>query len=142
MITAALNGRLGNWLFQYAAARSLALDRGTDVALDVSRYASWRHPFAGPVRRALGFFKLHARYTRSDGAADYSEEGWGYDPRLHELPAGARIGGYFQSPRYWRGHEDAIRADLQPARLPRHRELESLLAAIESSAAVALHVRR
>ena len=142
MIVAELNGRLGNWLFQYAAARALALDRGTEVALDVSRYTSWRHPFAGPVTRALGFFGLDARYTRREAPADYTERGWGYDPRFHELPASARLRGYFQSPRHWRGHEDAIRADLAPARLPRDHDLEALLEDIDKGPAVALHVRR
>ena len=143
MITAVLNGRLGNWLFQYAAARSLALDRRTEVALDVSRYSSWRHPFAGQVKRALGFFRLDTQYTRGrECAVEHAESGWGYDPRLHELSADTRLRGYFQSPRYWRGHEDAIRTDLQPARLPRDREFDALLAAIEGSEAVAVHVRR
>ena len=143
MVTAVLNGRLGNWLFQYAAARSLALDRGTDVALDVSRYTTWRHPFAGQVRSALGFFALQARYTRGKGgAAEHAENGWGYDPRFHDLPANARIRGYFQSPRYWRGHADKIRADLQPSRLPRESAFETLLSEIERSDSVALHVRR
>jgi hypothetical protein len=142
MVTAELNGRLGNWLFQYAAARSLALDRSTEVALDVSRYTSWRHPLAGPVRQALGFFALKARYVRNARAADYSEPGWGYDPRFHELPADARIRGYFQSPRYWRGHEAAIRADLAPARLPRDRDFSGLVDAVEGCEAVAVHVRR
>ncbi|HEX2829931.1 MAG TPA: alpha-1,2-fucosyltransferase [Burkholderiales bacterium] len=143
MITAVLNGRLGNWLFQYAAARSLALDRSTDVSLEVSRYTSWRHPFAGPVRRALGFFSLQARYTRGNRhAAGHSENGWGYDPRFHELPGATSLRGYFQSPRYWRGHEATIRADLQPSRLPGEREFESLVSDIEHSVSVALHVRR
>lgn len=143
MITAVLNGRLGNWLFQYAAARCLALDRGTDVALDVSRFTSWRHPFAGQVTRTLGFFSLPARYTRQgDGAAEHAESGWGYDTRVHDLPDGASLRGYFQSPRYWRGHEETIRKDLQPRRLPRDGAFETLRSAIESGASVALHVRR
>jgi hypothetical protein len=143
MITAELNGRLGNWLFQYAAARSLALDRSTEAALDISRYANWRHPFAGHVRSTLGFFTLQAQYTRgNDRAVEHTENSWGYDEHFHALPAAARIRGYFQSPRYWRGHESAIRADLAPARLPRDRDFEALLTAIESSASIAVHVRR
>src|SRR4051794_11700841 len=118
MIEAVLNGRLGNWLFQYAAARALALDRNTDAALDLSRFVSWRHPFAGHVERTLAFFRLAARFTRGGRSAhEYREKGWGYDPRFHEIGASARLSGYFQSARYWRGHEAQIKADLAPARL-------------------------
>jgi hypothetical protein len=109
----------------------------------VSRLASWRHPFAGPARRALGFFSIQATFTRGAvRAPEHIEDGWGYDPRLHALPATARLRGYFQSARYWRGHEAQIRADLAPARLPRDRAFEALCDEIDRSTAVALHVRR
>lgn len=143
MIEAALNGRLGNWLFQYAAARSLALDRGTRVVLDVSRYTSWRHPFAGHVVRPLRFFRLDATFTRSRVAmSEFAEQGWGYDSEFHALASDTRLRGYFQSPRYWRGHEAQIKADLAPARLPRDAAFERLLADIDRGASIALHVRR
>ena len=142
-IIAHLNGRLGNWLFQYAAARSLALGRDTRAALDVSRFTSWRHPFAGPVVRALRFFRLDALFTRAPRAqSEFAEDGWGHDPRFHALGLDARLRGYFQSPRYWEGHEAQIRADLAPARLPRDAAFEKLLEDVEHGASVALHVRR
>jgi hypothetical protein len=143
MIEAVLNGRLGNWLFQYAAARALALERNTEVALDVSRQTSWRHPFAGPVKRALGFFRLAATYTRrTDAAAEYTESGCGYEPRFHDLGPSTRLHGYFQSPLYWRGHEDEIRADLAPSRLPLDGQIQTLLERLQRDDSVALHVRR
>ena len=143
MITAHLTGRLGNWLFQYAAARSLALDRGTQVALDASRFTSWRHPFAGHVARALRFFRLQAAFTRASAAsAEYTEQGWGYDPRFHDLGGDTKLVGYFQSPRYWRGREAQIKADLAPARLPRDTAFSKLLEDIDRTVSVALHVRR
>jgi hypothetical protein len=143
MIVASLNGRLGNRLFQYAAARSLALDRNTRVVLDVSRYTSWRHPFAGPVVRSLRFFSLDAAFTRSrDTLPEFAEQGWGYDARFHALGSDARLTGYFQSPRYWRGHEAQIKADLAPVGLPHDAAVERLLEDIDRSPAVALHVRR
>jgi hypothetical protein len=142
-IVAKLNGRLGNQLFQYAAARSLALARGTRVVLDVSKFVSWRHPFAGSVVRALRFFSLDADFARvASKLPEFIEDGWAYDPRFHALGSDARLVGYFQSPRYWRGHEASIKADLAPARLPRHDALERMRAGLEAGESVALHVRR
>jgi hypothetical protein len=156
MIEASLNGRLGNQLFQYAAARSLALDRGTQVVLDVSRYTRLRDPLATQAVRALRFFNLDAAYSRAgedlrhalqslhlrERRAEYRERGWSYDPELHAQGSATRLLGYFQSPRYWRGHEASIRADLQPARLPRGDAFERVRSAMEASVSVALHVRR
>ena len=142
-IIAHLNGRLGNWLFQYAAARSLALARGTDVELDVSRFTSWRNPFAGHVARALGFFGLAATCTRNprDGP-EFVETAWGHDPAFHALGTDTRLRGYFQSPLYWEGREAQIKADLAPARLPRDSAFRKILDEIDRTRAVALHVRR
>ena len=156
MIEVVLNGRLGNWLFQYAAARALALKTGTGVLLNVARYVSWREPLPSRAAKALRFFGLEATYTRLDvdvGRAlerfglrerrhDFRENAWGYDPRFHGLGPATRLSGYFQSPRYWAGFEAALRAELEPRRLPDDPTLERTLAAIREGSAVSVHVRR
>jgi hypothetical protein len=156
MIEAVLNGRLGNWLFQYAAARALALKTGTEVELNLSRYVSWRDPRGAAVVKALGFFKLDATYTRisadtkrtlarfglHERRENFTEAAWGYDPRFAALGAATRLTGYFQSPRYWEGFEALLRSDLAPRRLADDPVLSRTLAGLNDSAAVSVHVRR
>jgi hypothetical protein len=156
MIEVVLNGRLGNWLFQYAAARALALKTGTGVQLNLSRYVSWHSPRAAAVCKALRFFRLAATYTRvgvdtkhtlekhglHERREDFAEAAWGCDPRFATLGAATRLSGYFQSPRYWLGFEAVLRADLAPRRLPHDPVLERTLAAIGATPAVSVHVRR
>jgi hypothetical protein len=156
MIEAVLNGRLGNWLFQYAAARALALKTATGVELNLSRYLSRRDPRGAAVAGALGFFKLDATYARvsadtkrtlarfrlHERREDFTEAAWGYDPRFAALGAKTRLSGYFQSPRYWEGSETALRSELSPRRLPDDPVLSRTLAEVNDSAAVSVHVRR
>jgi hypothetical protein len=156
MIEAVLNGRLGNWLFQYAAARALALKTGTEVELNLSRYMSWRDPRTAAVTKALGFFKLDATYTRvsadtkrtlarlglHERRENFTEAAWGYDPRFAALGAATRLTGYFQSPRYWEGFETELRSELAPRRLPEDPVLSRTLAGLNDSTAVSVHVRR
>ena len=156
MIEVLLNGRIGNCLFQYAAARALAARTGTAVLLNLARYTSWRQPRGGPVARALRFFTLQASYTRLDADAgralerlglreareDFHERAWGYDRHLARLGAATRLCGYFQSPRYWTGIEQALRAELEPRQLPNDSAFERALAAIRERTAVSVHVRR
>jgi hypothetical protein len=156
MIEVLLNGRLGNWLFQYAAARALALKTGTGVTLNLSRFVSWRDVRGSPVMNALRFFELDATYTRLGADAgrtleklglrerreDFAEAAWGYDPRFEALGAATRLEGYFQSPKYWHGFDAVLRSDLAPRRLPDDPVLTRTLAAVTGAAAVSVHVRR
>ena len=157
MIEAVLNGRLGNWLFQYAAARALALRTGTGVQLNVGRYVGWSKPFGGEaVAGALGFFSLEATRTRLDidvcralercglreRRQEFAEAASGYDARFPALGRATRLLGYFQSPRYWSGFEAVLRADLAPRRLPDDPAVRSVLAAIDAGGSVSVHVRR
>jgi Glycosyl transferase family 11 len=59
MIVAKLAGRLGNQMFQYATARSLAARVGTEVKLDTSWIESKRE--GQPIRYELGSFGLNAQ---------------------------------------------------------------------------------
>ena len=153
MIRVILRGRLGNWLFQYAAGRRLATLRGTDLCLDLSNRRTLRDWKGAQAADQLSCFPLQAtlsggapvygRLRRALGLGGHFREGaWGFDPALLDLPDGSRLFGYFQSERYFADMAPQIREELTPrlqAADPPARRLADAMAAIES---VAVHVRR
>lgn len=146
MIRVTLQGRLGNWLFQYAVGRVLALRVGTELALDLTEKRRFEDPFANHVRKLLKHFGLHARYEFrlpfSRRVPDYRETRWGFNPEVLAFGDGAWLEGLFQSPRYFDGCEGQLRTELAP-RLDRIRRCDpSLEKAIASTTSVAVHVRR
>jgi hypothetical protein len=156
VIETMLIGRLGNWLFQYAAARALALEHGSGVVINISRRAEWEDPLARRATRALAAFRLDATFARAPERAlpwlealrvrerrvRFSETRWGYDPAFRALGPRTRLFGYFQSARYWAGHEDAVRADLQLRKPPDDPLWRGVAARIGDGNGVAVHVRR
>ena len=155
MIVVALNGGVGNQLFQYAAARALALRLGVPVGLDRRwydgrrgrRYALDRFairpepvdPDALPFRdgRILG----HLLSGLGGRFGIYRESGLAFDQRLLDLPDGSYLRGVFQCERYFADQEATIRRDLAFADPP-DADSRATLEAIGGSLAVSLHVRR
>ena len=154
-----ISGGLGNQMFQYAAARALALRLAVPLTLDLSFYDRARHRGYG-----LDAFKLasHAETGRTDGgrlsrlAASlrkagtklsgqatpvYEEPHFHHDPAFDTLRAPIHLIGHFQSPRYFEMQPAKIRAELAPpaASDPLSQEIAAGMAAHESCA---LHVRR
>lgn len=154
MIITRLHGRLGNQMFQYAAARGLAARLGAKVALD-ARTAIRRGegvltrvfelPLAGPpalpparhdslLRYALWrLFGSNPKFRRERGLGyNRAIESWGDNSYLH---------GYWQSERYFAHIADEIRRDFAfpPIRDARNAEMA---ARIGETLSVSLHVRR
>jgi len=154
MITTRLHGRLGNQMFQYAAARGLAARLGVPVALD--RRGAIRRgegvltrvfdlPLAEPDRLppdrkeaplAYGLWRLfgrNPRFRRERGLGYNSGfESWGDDSYLH---------GYWQSERYFAHVADTIRRDFAFPAFS-NAQNEEMAAQIGDSLAISLHVRR
>ncbi|MDE4145697.1 MAG: alpha-1,2-fucosyltransferase [Pseudophaeobacter sp. bin_em_oilr2.035] len=154
MITARLHGRLGNQMFQYAAARALAERLGVAVALD-SREAVRRGE--GVLTRVFDLdltepaplppLKQEAplRYAlwRAFGSTPTfrRERGLGYNPGFATWGDGSYLHGYWQSEKYFAAIADRIRADFSFPEFTNTQNAD-MAARIQGSNAISLHVRR
>ncbi|MHA6263005.1 alpha-1,2-fucosyltransferase [Arenibacterium sp. CAU 1754] len=154
MITTRLHGRLGNQMFQYAAARGLAARVGTQVALD-ARGALARGegvltrvfdlPLAEPARLPPERREHPIRYAmwRYGGLAPKfrREQGLGYNRQIEHWGDGTYLHGYWQSERYFDHIADDIRSDFT---FPAFSNVQNadMAARIGDSLAISLHVRR
>lgn len=167
MIYVRLKGGMGNQMFQYALGLQLAGQLGTRLKLDVSNLL-YRNKPEGFVYRNydLDVFRVEGDFlarpqvlaplfnlrikplgkaVRKLAAGRYAvveESHFHYDPQiLEQARDGVLYEGWFQSPKYFTGVEDQVRAaftyrhDLIP-------ESRELMARIEASNAVCLNVRR
>jgi hypothetical protein len=156
-VVVALEGGLGNQLFQYAAARAAAVRSSSRLALDIrSLRASGERAYSldafqlrepleliteGPAPRRNGRIR---NFINSLLGAErtFRESGFRYNAAILRITSGARLEGYFQSERYFADITQAIREDFVPR--------EDLLAEINALAenlippepCVSLHVRR
>ena len=136
MIVVALTGGVGNQLFQYAAARALALRRGVAVGLDrrwyegrsgrqyaLDRFAIQADPVDPrllPVRDGKILGRLLS--GRGGGLRVYRETGLAFDAAVRDLPDGTYLRGVFQSEAYFADHAATIRRDPRPPRPARCRQ--------------------
>jgi len=165
MVIVRLMGGLGNQMFQYAAARRLALARQVPLKLDVSEFArspdrvyalgalNIQEAFATPeelrevtgpsargVRRLV--FRLRRRFRIAYGWTWIHERTLSpFDRRVLEARERTYLDGYWQSEQYFGDVADTIRReftiDFQPD--ARSRAIADQIATTES---VSVHVRR
>jgi hypothetical protein len=142
-----LLGGLGNQMFQYAAARAVAVRCNAPLVLD----ASWlsdeaQRPFA------LQPFQIKADVLQSERrrsplnlalrrAPVYREKSFRYDDGVQSCRAPVYLYGYFQSEKYFAGCRDVIFDDFQVAAPPLP-AAQKLLDRVEASDAICLHIRR
>lgn len=154
MIYARLHGRLGNQMFQYAAAAGLAARLGVPVALD-SREAIRRSegvltrvfhlPLEDPVRlppARHGAFAAYAVWRLFGRSPRFRRErGLGYNPAIEQWGDDSYLHGYWQSEKYFSHIADRIRSDFAFPRFSDSRNAD-MAARIGETLSVALHVRR
>ena len=155
-----LIGGLGNQLFQYAAARALALRHGAAVKLDLTgfeayglrRYELGNYPIAAQVARAeeiaaivrpvpAGIFARIMTRLQGPLPSHYREPHFHYDEGLARQKLPLYMDGYWQSDRYFADAADILRRDLSPLD-PLEPENARVAELIRSCSAVSLHVRR
>lgn len=163
MIRAVMLGRLGNNLFQYAFARTLAEHHGVPMLLSGAWFnrATWR--YVEPLRMLPAFANGRSRLTRAHSIPArllrkiVGKHPWelmgkpvireregdhSHDPRLVEAPSDCVLFGYFQSHHYFQSIEPIIRAELRTNDLGLERGHERDAEKLCDASSVAIHVRR
>jgi hypothetical protein len=149
-IVVALDGGLGNQMFQYAAGRATSLRLRLPLTVDLRplRHRGHRRygldafqgcgglPIAGQESWLNRLFGRFARPTR------LRESGFAFDERILSVAGPARLEGYFQSERYFADYATEIRQDFIPcaAELGQIEILADRL--LPKVPCVSLHVRR
>lgn len=155
MIIAHLNGRMGNQLFQYAAARGLAARHGVEVALDTRALQStgtrlcqphfnWRVVAPGKLPPTHGESPLRNLAWRKLGLRPQLREekrGGPYIPQFETWGPETYLRGFWQSERYFAPIADDIRQELTITPPPSDAN-RTMAAKIAGPASVSLHVRR
>lgn len=162
MIVVKLIGGLGNQMFQYAMARSMADSHDTQLKLDISNFEHYtlrryelgdfniRAEIAG--RDDMAFFRVSARYHSLCQRVKrrlfpvspklvFREKNFAYNEELTAIKPPVYLEGYWQSERYFLFNSSAIRKDFT-LRSTLDGANRKMLAHIESVNAVSLHVRR
>ena len=154
MITTRLHGRLGNQMFQYAAARGLAERLGVGVALDTRNVL---HRGEGVLTRVFTLPLVSPGALppdRHDAPLRYGvwrlwgrrpvlrrERGLGFNAAFEAWGDGSYLHGYWQSERYFADVADCIRRDFTFPALADTSNAE-MAAQIASGLSISLHVRR
>jgi len=169
MVIVKLMGGLGNQLFQYAAARRIALKHDTEVAFDMSWFQN-TPPQDTHREFELNHFNISARIASPieiaeiGGSCDsfllkallrlgtitglcryhqyrFDERELGYQTDLSDLNDNVYLHGYWQSELYFKDIEDTIRNDFSFKSAPFGSNL-SLIKRLVSKESVAIHFRR
>lgn len=164
MIVIKLQGGLGNQMFQYASARSLAHKLGVNLGLDLTWFDNVDQVDT-PRHYELDCFNISATLLKSeeyrligDGSkkvlgligrklkpklelSEYIEQHFHYNERFLQLPDNTLLEGYFQSEKYFKRCRDIILRDFEWIEHPSVQNQE-ILGAIHDGNSVSLHVRR
>ena len=165
MVISHLIGGLGNQMFQYAAARSLALAHKVPLHLDIGGLANYGlhqgfellRIFNCPaeiasesdVRNILGWQSSPSirRVVSRPSMAAFRRKGFVVEPHFHywpgikNAPCDCYLMGYWQSEKYFSEVAEQIREDFS-FRLPLKYQNAELAKQINRVNAVSLHVRR
>ena len=159
MIIVRLRGGLGNQLFQFAAAYSLARSKGVELKSDLYTYT--KHPLR---KYELGHFNIQLpeatrsevhQFTGNNPVVRYLNKKNNYlncpnvfaQPHYHfyedffSLPSSIYLSGYWQSEKYFTYVADSLRKMITPA-IPLDPPNTDLVASVNSSDSVAIHIRR
>jgi hypothetical protein len=163
MIIAQLIGGLGNQMFQYAAARRLAILKQTDLKFDISCFKYYEdreydldcfniiEDFAsrqevyrlkgpdGKISRKI--FKIITKIKPYNMRSYIGERQFNFDPEIFKAPEDVYLEGYWQSEKYFKEIEDIIRNEFRVKYIPDddNKRTADKISVCDS---VALHIRR
>ena len=168
MLIINLMGGLGNQMFQYATAKRLSVINDTELKIDASNFRRFtsnsEHTFqltnfnisakqaskgeiwrvvepTNPLARIAGEVFGRTPHKIKTNTIFREPEGSGFKPEVLELKSGHLLIGYFNSYKYF----DSIRGTLVHEYTLREKisaEGQGLLALIESTNSVSIHIRR
>lgn len=165
MIIGNILGGLGNQMFQYAAARALAVAKGQPLYLDLSDFQGYRlhhgfelsRVFCGDfepadqkqIERVLGWRAQRAlrNILKRPRMALFRNDHFVVEPHFHywpglfDAPDDCYLAGYWQSERYFKSIQEIIRKEFafQPVPAGKNQEVAEQIAGCN---AVSLHIRR
>jgi hypothetical protein len=167
MITARLNGGLGNQLFQYAAARAQAERLGVDLQLDITELLA--KGIKSTTKRDYGLdnFNISARFNffsrlgsksglswlafflsrlsfawkKQTDSALVEEKLFSYDDRVEKIKNNCELSGYWQNQDYFLAIRGKLLEELLLKKSLSANNL-SLLEKIRSGNSIAVHIRR
>ncbi len=145
---------MGNQLFQYAAARALAVRLGVDVALDPRLAPSkgfrlgLQHfdictvpPVELPPMRSDSVFRYGAWRVFGKNPKMRRERGLGFNSAFTAWGDNSYLHGYWQTDRYFADIQGQIRQDLRMI-TSSTKQNDKMAARIQKAQSVSLHVRR
>jgi len=165
MVIVRLMGGLGNQMFQYAAARRIALVHNVPLKLDISWFARRRDrayglhalnikealatpdelgQITGPSTRGIGrfVFWLRRRFKIGYGWTWIHERGLcPFDPRVFDARERTYLDGYWQSEKYFSDVADTIRREFT-VDFPGDGSSRELADRMATSESVSVHIRR
>ena len=153
-----LVGGLGNQMFQYAAARSVASRCNVSLKLDLSWFASSDDrdyalsPFninaeilvTSKTKQNIlnrGLKRIAHHFGVYSAIYGFQEESFRYDPTIYNVSAPAILNGYFQSEKYFQNIKDTILDEFKLKVAPEKKTLE-MLKSIETYDSICIHIRR
>ena len=156
MIYVRIRGGLGNQLFQYSAARSLADRLNVNLGLDTREYNA-----GSPFEMGLKHFNIRAEFNpkglikhRKNGFSKYildialgnhknvyKETNLSFNNLFHSLPNKTYLKGYWQSEKYFENNQKNIFKDLQII-TPQSKKNIKISENISKTNSVSLHIRR
>jgi Glycosyl transferase family 11 len=98
-VIVALDGGLGNQMFQYAFGRSLSIARSEEVLF--YKKFSPRAPHLPQRRYMLDAFNVDVKFTDSMPEPIFYDQAFCYQPGLFRAPRGASFDGWWQTEKYF-----------------------------------------
>jgi hypothetical protein len=167
-VTVSLYGGLGNQLFQYATARSLAVHLQAELALDLAWFdIVTKMPDVTPRKFALAPFNIRGT-LQNEGTALFTtgnrlqrlakkivralrpqptkvhlvtEEKSTFNPKIFSLQGLLWLKGHWSSPKYFENIQSLLQQEIGTPRQLNPKSTE-LISTISNSNAIAIHVRR
>lgn len=146
MIVVALQGGIGNQMFQYAAGKSLAFHLNDNVVYDISayKYDKYRQFDLSGFNLNLNFLSSLNRYKifflKKMGLSSWSiyiEQNAEFNHDFYQFKKNTYLNGYFQSENYFSNIESIIRKDFDFILQPHPLQKEIL-----QTNSVSIHFRR